>query len=114
MNSRSTSTREFRQGPGRLPRGFSSSSCHIFHLLSKLPSPLTPASGRPGAGGPRGPKEGSILMAARKDPPPPPARPLIAINTDHLAPKNGTPYTRLNAGYIDAILAAGGLPLLLP
>ena len=53
-------------------------------------------------------------MAARKEPPAPPARPLIAVNTDYLAPKNGTPYARLNAGYVDAIVAAGGLPLLLP
>ena len=53
-------------------------------------------------------------MAARKEPTPPPARPLIGINTEFLTPKNGIPYTRLNAGYVDAILAAGGLPLLLP
>ena len=42
------------------------------------------------------------------------ARPLIGINTDYLAPKNTTPYARLNAGYLDAILAAGGLPILIP
>ena len=53
-------------------------------------------------------------MAARKEPPPPPARPLIGINTEFVTPKNGTAYTRLNAGYLDAILAAGGLPLILP
>jgi putative glutamine amidotransferase len=53
-------------------------------------------------------------MAARKEPTPPPARPLIAINADFSAPKNGTAFARLNAGYIDAILAAGGLPLLIP
>lgn len=56
-------------------------------------------------------------MPARKspEPPPPPAtRPLIGINTDYIAPKNGGAYTRLNAGYIDAILAAGGLPVVLP
>jgi putative glutamine amidotransferase len=55
-------------------------------------------------------------MAARKDPltPPQAARPLIAVNIDYLAPKNGTPFARLNAGYVDAIVAAGGLPLLLP
>ena len=53
-------------------------------------------------------------MAARKEPPPPPARPLIGVNTDYLAPKNAIPYARLNAGYIDAILAAGGLPVLIP
>jgi putative glutamine amidotransferase len=53
-------------------------------------------------------------MATRKEPAPPPARPLIGINTDYLAPKNATPYARLNAGYIDAIFAAGGLPVLIP
>ena len=53
-------------------------------------------------------------MATRKDPTPSSTRPLIGINTDYLAPKNATPYARLNAGYIDAILAAGGLPLLIP
>lgn len=53
-------------------------------------------------------------MAARKEPTPPPARPLIGINTDYIAPKNGTPYARLNAGYIDAIVSAGGLPILIP
>lgn len=52
-------------------------------------------------------------MAARKEPTPP-ARPLIGINTEYLAAKNTTPYLRLNAGYIDAILAGGGLPVLLP
>jgi putative glutamine amidotransferase len=53
-------------------------------------------------------------MAARKEPAPPPVRPLIGINTDYLAPKNATPYTRLNAGYLDAIVAAGGLPIMIP
>jgi putative glutamine amidotransferase len=43
-----------------------------------------------------------------------PTRPLIAINTDYYTPKNAAPYARLNAGYIDAIFAAGGLPLLIP
>ncbi|HEY2911395.1 MAG TPA: gamma-glutamyl-gamma-aminobutyrate hydrolase family protein, partial [Gemmataceae bacterium] len=52
-------------------------------------------------------------MAARKEPTPPP-RPLIGINTEYLAAKNTTPYLRLNAGYIDAIIAGGGLPVLLP
>jgi putative glutamine amidotransferase len=45
---------------------------------------------------------------------PPPSRPLIGVNTDYVAPKNAPAYVRLNAGYIDAILAAGGLPILLP
>ncbi len=55
--------------------------------------------------------------AARKETPAPAAgqpRPLIGINTDYLAPKNGVPYARLDAGYLDAVLAAGGLPLLIP
>lgn len=45
---------------------------------------------------------------------PSPRRPLIGINTDFVAPKNATAYLRLNAGYVDAVLAAGGLPVLLP
>jgi putative glutamine amidotransferase len=53
-------------------------------------------------------------MAARKEPAPPPPRPLIGVNADYVAPKNGIPYARLNAGYLDAILAAGGLPVILP
>jgi putative glutamine amidotransferase len=53
-------------------------------------------------------------MASRKDSAPPATRPLIGINTDYVAPKNAVPYLRLNAGYIDAILAGGGLPVLLP
>src|SRR5918993_54562 len=53
--------------------------------------------------------------AAPKLPPgPPPGRPLIGVNTDYVSPKTGPTYTRLNTGYIDAILAAGGLPTLLP
>ena len=52
-------------------------------------------------------------MAARKEPALP-TRPLIGINTEYLASKNATPYLRLNAGYIDAILAGGGLPVILP
>ena len=49
-------------------------------------------------------------MAARAPAP----RPLIGINTDYYAPKTGAPYARVNSGYFDAILAAGGLPILLP
>jgi putative glutamine amidotransferase len=49
-------------------------------------------------------------MAARSAPP----RPLVGINTDYLTPKTGSPYARVNAGYFDAVLAAGGLPILLP
>ena len=43
-----------------------------------------------------------------------PARPLIGISTDFYAPKNAHPHLRLNAGYLDAVLAAGGLPVILP
>jgi hypothetical protein len=56
-------------------------------------------------------------MAARtkdKEPTPPPGRPLIGINTDYLTPKNAAPFLRLNVGYVDAILAAGAMPVLLP
>src|SRR5438105_4932727 len=57
-------------------------------------------------------------MAARakeKDKDPTPARrPLIAVNTDLIVPRTGAAYARLNAGYIDAIMAAGALPVLLP
>ena len=44
----------------------------------------------------------------------PPARPLIGIATDYVAAKNQTPFVKLNAGYVDTVLAAGGLPILLP
>lgn len=43
-----------------------------------------------------------------------PARPLIGISTDFYAVKNAHPHLRLNAGYLDAVLAAGGLPVILP
>jgi putative glutamine amidotransferase len=49
-------------------------------------------------------------MAVRSTPP----RPLVGINADYLTPKTGAPYARVNAGYFDAVLAAGGLPILLP
>lgn len=52
-------------------------------------------------------------MAVRKEPAPL-TRPLIGINTDYITPKNGVPYARMNIGYIDAILAAGGMPVLIP
>lgn len=44
----------------------------------------------------------------------PPPRPMIGITTDLLMPKGGTPHLRSNAGYVDAVLQAGGLPLLIP
>ena len=49
-------------------------------------------------------------MAARTPDP----RPLIGINTDFLTPKTGAAFARVNAGYFDAVLSAGGLPVLLP
>ena len=49
-----------------------------------------------------------------KEPATPAVRPLIAINADLVTPKNGTAYTKLNVGYLDAIITAGGLPLVLP
>ncbi len=49
-------------------------------------------------------------MAAKESP-----RPLIGINTDYFnASKTYSAHARVNAGYFDAILAAGGLPILLP
>jgi putative glutamine amidotransferase len=43
------------------------------------------------------------------------ARPLIGINTDfYAATKTYGAHARLNAGYFDAVFAAGGLPILLP
>ena len=52
-------------------------------------------------------------MAARSLPAPPP-RPLIGINTDYYAPKNGPAFSKLNAAYFEAVLSAGGLPILIP
>lgn len=48
-------------------------------------------------------------MAARPAP-----RPLIGIATDFQTPKTGPAFARVNAGYFDSILAAGGLPILIP
>src|SRR5207237_6439963 len=95
------------------------------------PVPRTPsghAVGRPaGLPRPRGPRrtgrrarrphegfKARPTRMARKDPAPPPPRALIGVNADYVAPKNGIPYTRVNAGYIDAVMAAGGLPVILP
>src|SRR5437868_6609263 len=64
--------------------------------------------------------EDSPLMPPRikevkeKEPALPAARPLIAVNADYITPKNGTAFAKLNVGYIDAIMGAGGLPLILP
>src|SRR4051812_48720731 len=49
-----------------------------------------------------------------KDVAPAPPRPLIAVNADLVTPKNGTAFAKLNLGYIDAIMGAGGLPVVLP
>ena len=49
-------------------------------------------------------------MAAKESP-----RPLIGINTDYFAAtKTYSAHARVNAGYFDAVLAAGGLPILFP
>jgi putative glutamine amidotransferase len=43
------------------------------------------------------------------------ARPFIGINADFVAgTKTTSPQVRLHAGYFDAVLAAGGLPVILP
>ncbi len=42
-------------------------------------------------------------------------RPLVGINADFIAQaKHTRAHARLNAGYFDAVLAAGGLPIILP
>lgn len=42
-------------------------------------------------------------------------RPFIGINADHVtAGKHSGAHARLNTGYFDAILAAGGLPVIIP
>lgn len=45
---------------------------------------------------------------------PAPARPLIGIAADYYVPKTGAPFARINAGYFDAVLNAGGMPILIP
>ena len=50
-------------------------------------------------------------MPARPASPP---RPLVGVSTDFYAPKNGLAYARLNAAYFEAVLNAGGLPILIP
>jgi len=45
----------------------------------------------------------------------PQTRPFIGVNVDYVAPsKHSQAYFRLPIGYVDSILAAGGLPILLP
>jgi putative glutamine amidotransferase len=56
-------------------------------------------------------------MPARTKPQPTsshPTRPLIGINTDFYTPKNTPAYARLNIGYIDSIIGAGAIPVLIP
>ncbi|MSR53328.1 MAG: gamma-glutamyl-gamma-aminobutyrate hydrolase family protein [Gemmataceae bacterium] len=49
-------------------------------------------------------------MAAKENP-----RPLIGINTDYFnASKTYSAHARVNTGYFDAVVAAGGLPILMP
>lgn len=71
------------------------------------------------ASSPAGQEDSSHMPPRAKDvkekaPAAPAARPLIAVNADFVTPKNGIPFAKLNVGYIDAIIAAGGLPLVLP
>ena len=51
-------------------------------------------------------------MAAKVVAPPP--RPRIGITCDYLNPKTAAPFAKLAAGYVDSILVAGGLPVLIP
>ena len=58
-----------------------------------------------------------MAVKTAKNPPrpsAPPSRPLIGITTDFLTPKGTASFTRANVGYVDSVLAAGGLPILLP
>ena len=44
-----------------------------------------------------------------------PTRPLIGINSDFFsATKHGPAHARLHAGYVDSVVAGGGLPILVP
>ena len=52
-------------------------------------------------------------MAARPLPTPA-TRPLIGINTDYYTPKTGPAFIKLNSAYFEAVLNAGGLPILIP
>ena len=45
----------------------------------------------------------------------PQTRPFIGVNVDYVAPSKHTQaHLRLPLGYVDSLLAAGGLPILLP
>src|SRR5688572_4241090 len=43
----------------------------------------------------------------------PAPRAVVGVTCDYHAPKSGGPFARVNAGYFDAVLAAGGLPVLI-
>lgn len=42
------------------------------------------------------------------------SKPLIGITTDYLEPKGARSHTKLNAGYVDAVVTGGGVPILIP
>jgi putative glutamine amidotransferase len=44
----------------------------------------------------------------------PPPRPRIGVTCDYLTPKTGPAFAKLAVGYVDSILTAGGLPVLIP
>ena len=44
----------------------------------------------------------------------PAPRPLIGIVSDFHAPKVGPAFCRVNAGYVDSVIAGGGVPVVLP
>ncbi|MBM3979573.1 MAG: gamma-glutamyl-gamma-aminobutyrate hydrolase family protein [Planctomycetes bacterium] len=54
------------------------------------------------------------VKVKEKEPVVPVGRPLVAVNADLVAPKNATPFAKLNLGYIDALIGAGALPVVLP
>src|SRR5262245_50361369 len=87
------------------------------HLASvNFRLPLFRPNGSPGHGGSGHsrllpPDQGGFPPMAAKESP----RPLIGINTDfYAASKTYSAHARVNSGYFDAVLAAGGLPILLP
>ncbi|MCS7022477.1 MAG: gamma-glutamyl-gamma-aminobutyrate hydrolase family protein [Gemmataceae bacterium] len=54
-------------------------------------------------------KESKIGVASHAS-----SRPLIGVNVDVIIERGTTPHLRLNLGYLDAIWAAGGMPVLIP
>src|SRR3954453_21436518 len=61
------------------------------------------------AGAPPPRLQGGKPMAA-----PRPTRPFIGINADLVLPAKAAPLARLGIGYADAVVLAGGMPLILP